>query len=184
MIPRGVPQVLMASSHDLSNIQFQPQQVHHHVQQNQSTRRGRQQQQKQQQAPPTKRQQRQQQQQRDQDSFFAEIKSSTKAWHGQEHADIRNSVAEEIIKLLKMRRPNAPEDWLEKLPHMVRPLEEALYHTANDLSEYVDNASMKHRLQQLALSMGGNKQQHAVVSDSKIPAVGPAVPSVVNLTEK
>jgi hypothetical protein len=29
-------------------------------------------------------------------------------------------MVEEIIKLLKTRRPNASEDWHEKLPHMAR----------------------------------------------------------------
>eukprot|EP00598_Pedospumella_elongata_P008379 CAMPEP_0185012788 /NCGR_PEP_ID=MMETSP1098-20130426/98477_1 /TAXON_ID=89044 /ORGANISM="Spumella elongata, Strain CCAP 955/1" /LENGTH=2117 /DNA_ID=CAMNT_0027541853 /DNA_START=291 /DNA_END=6644 /DNA_ORIENTATION=+ len=101
----------------------------------------------------------QQQQQQQSASSFAGTKYSTKPWHSSEHAGIRNSMVEEIIKLLKTRRPNATEDWHEKLPHMARRLEDALYHEANDLAEYSDNSSLKQRLQQLALSMGGNKQQ-------------------------
>ena len=94
-----------------------------------------------------------------QGSSFAGTKFSTKPWHSPEHGATRNGMVEEIIKLLKTRRPNATEDWHEKLPHMARRLEDALYHEANDLGEYSDHASLKHRLQQLALSMGGNKQQ-------------------------
>lgn len=77
-----------------------------------------------------------------------------KSWHTIEHNQVKDSMVEEIVKLLKSRRPNATEDWHGKLPHMAKRLEEALYHDANSLEEYSDHSTLKHRLQQLALSMG------------------------------
>lgn len=80
-----------------------------------------------------------------------------KPWHNPEHTQIRDSMIEEIVKLLKSRRPNAAEDWNGKLPHMAKRLEDALYHEASSYEEYSERSTLKQRLQQLALSMGGNK---------------------------
>lgn len=79
-------------------------------------------------------------------------------WHSLDHGSTRSSMVEKIISLLKQRRPNASDDWHEKLPHMAKRLEEALYGQAEDLNQYSDTTTLKVRLQQLALSMGGNKQ--------------------------
>ena len=80
-------------------------------------------------------------------------KFTAKAWHSHEHSQARTQMVEEIIKLLKNRRPNATDDWHEKLPHMAKRLEDALYHDANTFDDYSDKESLKVRLQQLAMSM-------------------------------
>lgn len=80
-----------------------------------------------------------------------------KGWHSAEHVSVRESMAEEIVKLLKSRKPNAGENWHDKLPHMAKRLEDALYFDASSYEEYADKGSLKHRLQQLALSMGSSK---------------------------
>eukprot|EP01034_Spumella_vulgaris_P021671 gene21671-27712_t len=89
-------------------------------------------------------------------SFVGGNKFPPKSWHTAEHGPARAAMVDEIIKLLKTRRPNATDDWHEKLPHMAKRLEDALYHEAPILDEYSDHSTLKVRLQQLALSMGGN----------------------------
>eukprot|EP01034_Spumella_vulgaris_P026428 gene26428-33006_t len=78
-----------------------------------------------------------------------------KAWHSEHHGDCREVCREEIIVLLKTRRPNATDDWRDKLPHMASRLSDALYHEASSLREYLDSGTLKVRLQRMALSMGG-----------------------------
>ena len=78
-------------------------------------------------------------------------------------------MVDNIIALLKTRRPNATEDWYDKLPHMAKRLEDALYHQAPTFEDYSDRESLKSRLQQLAVSMGGNKIPHASIKQS-LPA--------------
>lgn len=78
-------------------------------------------------------------------------------WHQGDHTQTRSTMVDRIITLLKQRRPNATEDWHEKLPHMAKRLEEALFSQAEDLNQYSDANTLKARLQQLALSMGGKQ---------------------------
>lgn len=80
-----------------------------------------------------------------------------KGWHSADHATVRESMADEIVKLLKSRKPNAGENWHDKLPHMAKRLEDALYFDASSYDEYSDKNTLKQRLQQLALSMGSSK---------------------------
>ena len=81
-----------------------------------------------------------------------------KPWHNTEaDADARNNLVEYIVELLKLRRPNATGDWADKLPQMAKRLDDALYFSANSKQEYVERSTLKHRLQQLALAMGGPK---------------------------
>ena len=51
-----------------------------------------------------------------------------------------------IVNLLQQRRPNAPDEWHQKLPQMAKRLEEALYNNANSLEEYNETATLKARL--------------------------------------
>jgi hypothetical protein len=55
---------------------------------------------------------------------------------------------------LKQRKPNAPQDWLKKLPQMAKRLEESLYRSAKSFDEYNDASTLKQRLQQLAHNIG------------------------------
>jgi len=59
-----------------------------------------------------------------------------------------------IVQLLKQRKPNAPSDWLKKLPQMAKRLEESLYRSAKSFAEYNDGSTLKQRLQQLAHNIG------------------------------
>jgi hypothetical protein len=96
-------------------------------------------------------------------------KFPSRPWHQPAHQTIRVSMVDEIIKLLRTRRPNANEDWQEKLPHMAKRLEDALYHDAKALEDYSDHNTLKQRLQQLALSMSGsNKQNKGYVNTQQV----------------
>eukprot|EP00595_Chromulina_sp_UTEXLB2642_P000207 CAMPEP_0196761116 /NCGR_PEP_ID=MMETSP1095-20130614/243_1 /TAXON_ID=96789 ORGANISM="Chromulina nebulosa, Strain UTEXLB2642" /NCGR_SAMPLE_ID=MMETSP1095 /ASSEMBLY_ACC=CAM_ASM_000446 /LENGTH=1717 /DNA_ID=CAMNT_0042110239 /DNA_START=347 /DNA_END=5501 /DNA_ORIENTATION=- len=99
-------------------------------------------------------------------------------WHSPDHTQTRNSMVERIISLLKQRRPNATEDWHEKLPHMAKRLEEALYGQAEQLNEYADHATLKTRLQQLALSMGG-KQAVRHNQQQQVPQPGQSINGMI-----
>ena len=55
---------------------------------------------------------------------------------------------------MKQRKPNAPQDWLKKLPQMAKRLEESLYRSAKSFNEYNDASTLKQRLQQLAHNIG------------------------------
>ena len=53
------------------------------------------------------------------------------------------------VQLLRQRKPNAPQEWLEKLPAMAKRLEESLYRSAPSFDAYNDINTLKQRLQQL-----------------------------------
>lgn len=76
----------------------------------------------------------------------------------------------QIIELLKLRRPNATQDWQQKLPQMAKRLEEALYSEANSFQEYADKSTLKGRLQQLASSMGNRIQNRPNSNTNGIPS--------------
>jgi len=59
-----------------------------------------------------------------------------------------------IVQLLQQRKPNAPNEWLKKLPQMAKRLEESLYRSAKSFEEYNDTSTLKQRLQQLAVNIG------------------------------
>jgi E1A/CREB-binding protein len=58
------------------------------------------------------------------------------------------------VQLLRQRKPNAPQEWLEKLPAMAKRLEESLYRSAPSFDAYNDINTLKQRLQQLAMTIG------------------------------
>jgi len=61
--------------------------------------------------------------------------------------------------LLQARKPNAPVEWMQKLPQMARRLEESLFRSAQSFDEYKDTQTLKKRLQALAIAMGLRAQQ-------------------------
>jgi hypothetical protein len=81
-----------------------------------------------------------------------------KPWHSPDDAPVRQQIAEQIVTLLQQRRPNATEDWQQKLPNMGKRLEDALYIKANSLDEYQDFGTLKNRLQLLAQQMNQKSQ--------------------------
>ena len=82
-----------------------------------------------------------------------------KPWHDASEAMLaqRSSISDSIAKLLQMKRPDATPDWVQKLPQMAKRLEDALYHNSSSVTEYADLSTLKLRLQQLAVSMGGSR---------------------------
>jgi len=64
-----------------------------------------------------------------------------------------------IARLLQARKPNAPVEWMQKLPQMARRLEESLFRSAQSFEEYRDTQTLKKRLQALAMAMGLRAQQ-------------------------
>ena len=58
------------------------------------------------------------------------------------------------VHLLRQRKPNAPQEWLAKLPQMAKRLEESLYRSAPSFEAYNDINTLKQRLQQLAMNIG------------------------------
>lgn len=104
--------------------------------------------------------------------------TTRKPWHSPEDLPTRQYIAEQIVSLLQQRRPNASEDWQQKLPNMGRRLEDALYLKANSLEEYRDINTLKHRLQQLAQQMNSkntpqNRQPPGAMSQ---PQTNPPMP--------
>jgi len=82
-------------------------------------------------------------------------------WQTESDLDDRRQMIHEIIQLLQFKRPDAPQEWLRKLPYMARRLEESLYRTATSRDEYNNHATLKQRLQSLALSMGAKANVRA-----------------------
>ena len=98
-----------------------------------------------------------------------------KPWHNAEaDAETRQLITNKIIALLQARKTTASSnDWLLKLPQMAKKLEEALYFGASSSADYGDQRTLKHRLQQLAASMGSAKAPshgHGSASQSSRPA--------------
>jgi E1A/CREB-binding protein len=70
-----------------------------------------------------------------------------------------------IARLLQARKPNAPAEWMQKLPQMARRLEESLFRSALSFDEYRDTQTLKKRLQALAIAMGLRAQQQKQKAD-------------------
>ena len=77
-----------------------------------------------------------------------------------------------IVQLLQQRKPNAPQEWLKKLPQMAKRLEESLYRSAKSFDEYNDANTLKQRLQQLAVNIGMKtkklQQQQVLLQQQKL----------------
>ena len=85
-----------------------------------------------------------------------------------EHANILTIFPSNYsVHLLQLRKPNAPQDWLKKLPQMAKRLEESLYRGASSFQAYSDESTLKQRLQQLALNIGANKNKKMEAARAK-----------------
>ncbi len=69
---------------------------------------------------------------------------------------------------MKARKPNAPQDWLNKLPQMAKRLEETLFRTAPDFESYNNPDTLKQRLQQLAMKMKNPRNSQMRSQNSQI----------------
>ncbi|KAJ8600694.1 hypothetical protein CTAYLR_008316 [Chrysophaeum taylorii] len=81
------------------------------------------------------------------------------------HLQERRRMITNIARLLQARKPNAPADWMQKLPQMARRLEESLFRTAESFDKYKDTQTLKKRLQSLAMAMGLRAQQQKQMSE-------------------
>ena len=70
------------------------------------------------------------------------------------------------VQLLKQRDTNSSQEWLNKLPQMVKQLEVSLYRSAPSFDAYSDKSTLKHRLQLLAMEIS-KKTNHGDDSNSK-----------------
>jgi E1A/CREB-binding protein len=75
-------------------------------------------------------------------------------WQSDSDYQERRRMIAKIVHLLQQRKPNAPQEWLKKLPQMAKRLEESLYRSAKSFEEYNDATTLKTRLQQLAVNIG------------------------------
>ena len=76
---------------------------------------------------------------------------------------------QQIVFLLRKRKPDAPPEWIQKLPEMARRLEDRLYRVAQSKMEYQNMATLKQRLQDVAIKMGA-KAKHSQQSHSSSSA--------------
>jgi len=78
-------------------------------------------------------------------------KESTQPWHKPDtDRDTRKEISAKITNILRIRKPDADEHWLNKLPDMARRLEAKLYSVAPSLEEYANEATLRARLQNIA----------------------------------
>ncbi|KAF4322185.1 hypothetical protein BBO99_00002073 [Phytophthora kernoviae] len=84
---------------------------------------------------------------------------SQAAWQSENDLPLRRKMIGKI--LLQQRKPDAPAEWIRRLPDMARRLEDSLYRTAKNRDEYGDFSSLKTRLQHLAVTMGARAQHKA-----------------------
>ncbi|OQR98352.1 histone acetyltransferase [Achlya hypogyna] len=83
----------------------------------------------------------------------------TGTWQSPNDNPSRREVITRIIHFLQSQKPNAPPDWMRRLPQMAKKLEESLYRNATSKAEYMDTATLKQRLQVVARSFHTIKQQ-------------------------
>ena len=83
------------------------------------------------------------------------------SWHRDYHAPYREQMVQNIIELIRELQndqtdpPNS--NWEEKLPHMVNQLEVVLYGSAPTFEAYIDERTIKGRLQSLAFDMADER---------------------------
>ena len=76
------------------------------------------------------------------------------AWQSKEDRTDRMQMIQQIVCLLRKRKPDAPPEWINKLPEMARRLEDRLYRVATSKDEYKNMETLKQRLQDVAIKMG------------------------------
>ena len=74
-------------------------------------------------------------------------------WQSDLDFPYREHMVQTIVKILTQLNKNASPEWKEKLPLMVEQLESALYTCAPTFEAYVDEQTLKNRLQSLAMDL-------------------------------
>jgi len=101
------------------------------------------------------------------------------SWQSDRDVSDRREMVQKIVRLLQQRKPDAPQEWLKKLPQMAKRLEESLYRSAQSFVEYNDTNTLKFRLQQLAMTIGqktaakknAEEEKHKKMKIARRPAV-------------
>ncbi|GKY91017.1 hypothetical protein MPSEU_000074500 [Mayamaea pseudoterrestris] len=116
------------------------------------------------------------QQQQQQQQSYAQHPGLNGGWQSDRDIQERRTMIAKIVHLLQQRKPNAPQEWLKKLPQMAKRLEESLYRSAKSFDEYNDASTLKNRLQQLAINIGMKtkkmQQQQAMMQQQRPPQPG------------
>ena len=81
----------------------------------------------------------------------------------------RNVVLKEIIKLLRIKRPNSTENWHKACPSLAPRLESMLYEYAPNLSAYKDLSTLTERVLQW-VSLGGFKKPFQIKTVKSVEA--------------
>ncbi|KAL7549755.1 hypothetical protein ACHAWF_013022 [Thalassiosira exigua] len=98
-------------------------------------------------------------------------------WQSDKDVDERRKMIAKIVQLLRQRKPNAPQEWLNKLPQMAKRLEESLYRAAPSFEAYNNISTLKQRLQQLAMNIGmKTKRMHQAQQAAQQQQAGQAHP--------
>ena len=80
-------------------------------------------------------------------------------WQSNKDMEKRREMIQHIVRLLKQKDKNASQEWLNKLPQMVKQLEVSLYRSAPSFEAYADISTLKHRLQLLAMEIAKKTQK-------------------------
>ncbi|ETV96157.1 hypothetical protein H310_10359 [Aphanomyces invadans] len=91
---------------------------------------------------------------------------------------IRHEVINKIVAFLRGQKPNAPVDWIRRLPQMAKKLEEKLYRNAKSKEEYLNDSTLKARLQVVARSF------HALRNPNTPPELAGFCQKVALITSK
>ncbi|EQC40191.1 hypothetical protein, variant [Saprolegnia diclina VS20] len=98
-------------------------------------------------------------------------------WQSPNDNPSRREVITRIIHFLQSQKPNAPPDWMRRLPQMAKKLEESLYRNAASKAEYMDPNTLKQRLQVVARSFHTMKQATATPATPQQPTSTPSRPA-------
>lgn len=84
---------------------------------------------------------------------------SRRGWQDADrHMNLRREMITRIIHLLRERKPNARQDWINKLPEMAKKLEDRLYEYSSSEADYTDETTLTQRLQNIALQITRDRQ--------------------------
>lgn len=79
-------------------------------------------------------------------------------WQSEADIPLRRRMIAKIVTLLQNRKPNAPKEWIVKLPDMARRLEDSMYRTASCEAEYANFDTLQKRLLDIAMAMGSKQK--------------------------
>ncbi|KAF0699055.1 Aste57867_10369 [Aphanomyces stellatus] len=94
----------------------------------------------------------------------APLVGATHVWQIEDDVPLRRKVIAKIVSMLHHRKPDAPLEWIRRLPDMARRLEDSLYRTASSRDEYGNFNTLMDRLQRLAVTTNSKTQApvHAI----------------------